>query len=299
MGLFRRRWLVGATLVVVLAAVGVELRYYRRALSLCHPTRVPITDADRAAVRARLPESEEVSFTTDDGVVLRAFYMPSHNGRVLIMGHGLGENRMRWLPDAEMLARHGYGALFFDWRAHGDSGGDTATWGDREQRDFRAAVDFASRRPDVVPGGIAGLGFSVGSTGVLLEAVGDPRVRAVILEAIWTSLVDELRNKFFRLGPVSAWAAIRAFEHAGVQPDNVRALDHVAELRRPLLIINGTLDTDTPVAVSRRVFDAAAQPKELWIVEGSEHGMYAQVAPVEYERRILRFLDDAFAAQRP
>ncbi|MBE9471816.1 MAG: hypothetical protein IMY75_06905 [Chloroflexi bacterium] len=37
----------------------------------------------------------------------------------------------------------------------------------------------------------------------------------------------------------------------------------------------------------------AGEPKDLWIVPGCGHGGYLQVAPEEWERRVVTFLDEA------
>jgi pimeloyl-ACP methyl ester carboxylesterase len=211
------------------------------------------------------------------------------------MGHGLGENRVRFVPDAEFLARRGYGSLFFDWRANGESGGDMSTWSDREQRDLTAAIDFASKQPDVVDGHLAALGFSIGASTVAVCAANDPRIRAVILEAVWPSLEDELNNKFRRYGFLSRWPGLAEFRHEGVSFDRIRPIDVVGRIApRPMLFIEGSIDSDTPPFVMDRVYDAAGEPKRRWIAEGAEHGYFRQVAPADYERVILAFLDDAF-----
>jgi len=41
------------------------------------------------------------------------------------------------------------------------------------------------------------------------------------------------------------------------------------------------------------LYNAAQQPKELWIVTGAGHGGYIGVAPQEYERRVVTFFDKA------
>jgi fermentation-respiration switch protein FrsA (DUF1100 family) len=84
----------------------------------------------------------------------------------------------------------------------------------------------------------------------------------------------------------------------GVDLGNVRPIDHIGEIApRPLLMITGTRDDDTPVAVMQRLFAAARAPKDLWIVEGAVHGNYLATAPAEYERRVITFLDRSLHAQ--
>ena len=296
----RRRGLrVGLALVALLGAIlAVEARYYRGASRACHPPRMAIGAEEKAAARARLPGLEDVAFTTADGLVLRGFYLPAENGATVILGHGLGDNRMHFLPDVEMLARHGYGALFFDWRGHGESDGEGSTWSDREQMDLRAAVDFVARRPDVQEGRIAALGFSIGASTVALEAATDPRVRAVVLEAVYTSLDDEVAVKWGGRGFVSRCPARIALKREGLHFSHIRPIDHVAEIApRPILAIAGSDDLDTPVAVVARVYDAATQPKRMWIAQGAGHGEYEKAAPAEFERELIAFLDSAFLVQ--
>ena len=75
---------------------------------------------------ANVPEArlgaafEDVEFTTDDGLLLKGWYVPSKNGAVVISFPGRSGSR----DQARMLARHGYGVLLFDRRGEGESEGD-------------------------------------------------------------------------------------------------------------------------------------------------------------------------------
>jgi uncharacterized protein len=283
-----RRWKIVWAALAVLAIVSAieELRYYRYGLAQLHPARRPI-EAEERKRAGRF--SEEVTFQTSDGLSLRGNFAAPRNGAVVVMVHGLGQNRMHFLAVAEMLARHGYGALFYDSRAHGDSDGDLATWGVAEQRDVEAAVAFASARADKV----VTLGFSVGTTAVFFEATHDPRVRAVILEAIWPDIDDEMTSKAGGRGAFSRYPAVLAMKRS-IDFSRVRPVDHAAELgARPKLFIAGSNDDDTPPAVMQRVVDASPDPKRFWIVPGAKHGEYAATAPVEYERVVIDFLDQS------
>ncbi len=284
-----RRWKIVGAVLAVLAIVSAieEIRYYRYGLAQVHPPRRPIEAADRERAKKF---SEEVTFVTSDGLTLRGSFAAPKNGAVVVMAHGLGQNRMHFLAVAEMLVRHRYGALFYDSRAHGESDGDRATWGIDEQRDVEAAVAFAAARAEKV----VTLGFSVGTTPVFFEAATDPRVRAVILEAIWPDIDDEMTRKAGGRGALSRYPAVLAMKRSGIDFSRVRPIDHAAELgSRPKLFIAGSEDDDTPPAVMRRVVDASPDPKQFWIVPGAEHGEYAAAAPEEYERVVIEFLDRA------
>lgn len=290
--LSRRRLVLGAALALVAAIAAVEVRSFRAGMLFCHPARRHVTEADRARARQAIPTLEDSEFRTYDGLTIRGFYVPPKNGVVVVMGHGHWENRMRFLHDAELLARRGYGALFFDWPGHGESDERPATWGDHEQRDYRAAVDFAVQKAG--PGvKIAALGFSMGSSAVALEAAQDPRVGAVILEAIWPTLDEEMTDKVPRL--MARWAAKLGMKHEGVDFDHVRPIDVIDRIApRPLLILSGSIEHDTPVPVVERVFAAAHEPKRLWVVTGADHGKYHDAQPETYDRTVTTFLDEAF-----
>jgi pimeloyl-ACP methyl ester carboxylesterase len=281
---------IGAALFAALLIVSAieELRYYRYGLSLVHPARRISTRAERD--RARALGGEEVSFESQ-GATLRGTFFAPKNGAVVVMAHGLGEDRFRWLDDVEILQRHGYGALIYDARAHGESGGDTATWGDLEQRDVRAAIDFVM--PHATK--IVTAGFSVGSSAVFLEAAGDERVRAIVIEALWPSLDEEMEAKAGTRGFFSHAPVMIAMKRTGhVDFSRVRPIDHASDLgARPKLFIAGSEDSDTPPPIMERMMDHVPEPKRLWIVPGATHGSYLKTSPAEYERTLIEFLDRA------
>jgi hypothetical protein len=125
-----------------------------------------------------------VAFRTADGVRLSAWYIPARNGAAVVLLPGSGSTRAAVLPQAAVLARHGYGALLVDGRGHGLSGGhamDFGWWGDR---DTAAAVSFLTRQSGVRPGKIAVLGESMGGEQGLAAMGADPRIRAVVAEGV-------------------------------------------------------------------------------------------------------------------
>jgi fermentation-respiration switch protein FrsA (DUF1100 family) len=66
-------------------------------------------------------------------------------------------------------------------------------------------------------------------------------------------------------------------------------------LRSP--IIHGELDGLILAENSRRLYAAAREPMELYILPNAGHGGFLQAAPEEYPRRILAFLEKYLLAQ--
>jgi len=286
---------------IALSFVGaIAARYAIRGYRFTHPPRVVVTADESARARAALPGLEDITLHTEDGLSLRGWFSPGNRGAAVILVSGLGSNRAQLESDALVFGRHGYGVLTFDSRACGESDGNLVTWGDRERLDARAAVDYVRSRHDIDPRRIAILGHSVGASTVAMEASSDPRVGAVILYATWTSLEDEMKANMGRWGALSWGPLLLTMRAFGVRPRNVTPIEHVRDIApRPLLMITGTADDDTPVSIMQRVFAAAGDPKDLWVVDGAGHGEYLATAPVEYERRVIAFLERAFPSSSP
>ena len=55
--------------------------------------------------------------------------------------------------------------------------------------------------------------------------------------------------------------------------------------------LGGASDTRVLPEDTRRLYDAARGPKDLWLVPGADHEDLQAVAPREYESRVLAFLN--------
>jgi dipeptidyl aminopeptidase/acylaminoacyl peptidase len=272
------------------------LRTLRQVLGSLRPARRTLVVADRELAQRTLGSFEAAALRTSDGLTLRGWFVPPKRRAAVALVHAGWGTRMQLLDDAQILAEAGYGVLLFDLRACGESEGDKVTWGDGERRDIVAALDYLSARSDIDPTRIGLLGFSIGGSAVALVAARDARARAVLLHATWTSLEDEVRWKWGTFGRLSAAPALWALRHGGVDVDAVRPLDVIADIApRPLLLITGSEDDDTPVPAMERLFATARAPKELWVVPGAMHGGYVAIARDEYARRVVQFFDGALS----
>ncbi|MBN1311149.1 MAG: alpha/beta fold hydrolase [Anaerolineae bacterium] len=261
-----------------------------------HPTRVPIT---RAPADMGIAGYQDVSFVTVDGLELRGWYIPSRSGAAVILGHGHAGNREQMMLDAQILTQHGYGVLLFDWRAHGESEGDMTTFGLYEVQDLEAAVDYVSAQPEVDREKIGVIGFSMGGATATLGASRDQRIKALIIEGAYAVFGDTARERLKWLPLVGQVGILWGKLTTGVDPDAVRPVDAICAISpRPVLLIYGTLE-DGAIAPgsARQMFDAACDPKELWMIEGARHGGYAATVPEEYEQRIVAFFDESLMGQ--
>jgi pimeloyl-ACP methyl ester carboxylesterase len=249
-----------------------------------------VTQAQADEARRLLPGLQDVSFRTKDGLLLRGWFAPGSNRDAVVFVHGLWANRVAFLAEAGALARHGHGVLVYDSRASGESEGHMATFGDRERLDIKGALDFLGGRSDVDPGKVGLFGCSVGGSAVALASAEDARVHAVLLGPTWLSLEAELRAKYpWPRATIMLWT----FRIAGVDVDAVRPVDVVRSIApRPLLMLSGSEDSDTPVPVMKAL-QAAAPGAERWVVPGAGHCQYIDVSPVDYVQHLDGFFDKA------
>ncbi|MFY1826568.1 alpha/beta hydrolase [Myxococcus fulvus] len=281
-----RRVVAAVVALGVLATLALFARALRHSEAYFHYPRVaPERPSDFA-------DAQDVRLFTSDGLELRGWYVPSRNRAAVVMTHGLSQTRADVLPEARILRDAGYGVLLFDLRAHGGSQGETSTWGDLERRDVRAALEYVRALPDVDPGKVGALGFSIGSAAVAEVAAKDPDVRAVVLLSPFNTLWLAAAYDFRRFGVITQTGALVPFWRRGVQLEEVRTIDAVDHIRpRPLFIVMGTEESGQPLA--DELFAHVREYAQTWRIQGAGHGGFATVEPTEYPRRLRAFFDAA------
>ncbi|MDE2366991.1 MAG: alpha/beta hydrolase, partial [Betaproteobacteria bacterium] len=212
-------------------------------------------------------------------------------GMVLLV-HSIRSNRVEMLSRARFLNDQGYGALLIDLQAHGETPGDRITFGARESEDVEAAVTYLRNN---FPGERLGaIGVSLGAAAIVL-AKPPLRLNAVVLESLHPTIQEAVENRLRlhlgRFGPILAPLLLSQISlRLGISPDELNPISRIGDLDAPLLLISGTDDRHTTVAETQRLFDAARQPKELWIVPGGGHFNMHAYAGREYEEHITGFL---------
>jgi pimeloyl-ACP methyl ester carboxylesterase len=224
------------------------------------------------------PVAKAEILVTDDGVPIEAIHLDGDRGLGFVVAHGFTLNWQRphvWRV-SNRLNLHG-GVVAFDFRGHGRSGGAT-TLGDKEINDVDAAVRYMR---DLGYEQVVTVGFSMGGSIVLrhagliggVDAVvsvsgpgrwyyrGTPLMRRVhwaVEHRTGRILAKRLTNTRISLG---------RWDPVPLPPADAAALISPT----PLLIVHGDRDEYFPADHAEQLFDAASQPKELWIVPGFGH----------------------------
>jgi uncharacterized protein len=213
------------------------------------------------------------------------------DGAVLLV-HSIRSNRVEMLSRAKFLNEQGYSVLLIDLQAHGETPGDRITFGLRESEDVEAAVAYLR---NTFPGErIAAIGVSLGAAAIVL-AKNPLRLDAVVLESLHPTIKEAVENRLRlhlgQIGPVFSPLLLSQLSfRLNASPDELNPISRIGNLNAPLLLISGTDDQHTTMAEAERLFDAARQPKEIWIVPGGGHFNMHAYAGKEYENRISDFL---------
>jgi uncharacterized protein len=284
-------WSISALVAIAIALCGLA------GIVLCesalHQPRRPVPSN---------PEARTVEVSARDGIALRAWLLmpPTPNGDAVVILHGIADSRASQLGLARMFLDHGYAVLAPDSRAHGESGGDLATYGLLEVDDVHRWASWLI--DDRQPRHVFGVGESLGGA-VLLESLAiEPRFSAIVADSSFSSFERIARDRVAQrlpfpqgVGRILAAPPIWAgFLYARLRYGlDFRAASPEAALARsttPVLLIHGLRDKLTPPEHSEILAASNRRRTELWLVPGAGHTGAFAAAPLEFEDRVLGFL---------
>ena len=211
--------------------------------------------------------------------------------------HGYGCRRQQMLDYAQVLHQAGYSTFLFDFHGRGESDGDAVTLGFREQRDASEAVIYLRSRGDVDMTRLGVLGVSMGGSVAILAAAREPEIKAVIADSPFASADLAVEEGFTRVVGLPAFPfapiTLQLIRwRVGFAPQDIVPKEHIADISpRPVLLIHGLDDAKVSPDNSRILYEAAREPKELWLIPGGTHTCGLRENPEEYSRRILEFFD--------
>lgn len=243
---------------------------------------------------------EDITYETPDGLTLNAYFIPpdpSTNGATLIYVHGLTGNRQSFLPQAQTTIEMGYGALLVALRAHDTSEGDVTTLGVNEVNDIEGAITYLQSRTDVNAEHLGIVGQSLGCMVAIPAAAQLPEIDVLIGQSCMADFRQNMDNAIreivglppFPFAPLIAFFGQRT---AKVDIDEVKPINHIDDIApRPVLLIHGDVDTLFPVQNSYDLFEEAAEPKQLHILNGIGHWPFYEEAGDEIDAQIVPFLE--------
>ena len=116
-----------------------------------------------------------------------------------------------------------------------------------------------------------------------------PEIEALFVD----SSFDSLDSEFDFLVPypfINPLAKFIAQVETGINLDEVNPLDEIGRISpRPVYIVHSTADTVASPFAGERLFDAAKEPRFLWLENNAAHLAIYLENPRRYQRRLTDF----------
>ena len=276
-----RERLIGLAVALVLGCVAFVygLRWLESLMTF-RPARMSEQGSKTPAEGAQI-----VWFNSADGTRLNGWYFESQSKpatATIIFCHGNGGNisNVGWV--GQRFAKHGFNVLLFDYRGYGASDGVAAGEAGL-YADGDAAVAFVVNNKGVRPEQIILYGQSLGTT-VVADVASRGKYGAVVIESGLSSASSVAATALPWLPTWLHFLGRNRFESAR----------KLANVKSPILIAHGDPEGTIPTQEARRLFAAANEPKQLLIVPGAGHVVFAS-AGEPYLSQVERFMRDAMA----
>ena len=214
---------------------------------------------------------------------------------LVILFHGYAADKTSLLREAKILIGLGQSVLLVDFRGSGGSSESYTTVGIREGDDVAAVVRYANENLLQVHTSTILFGHSMGAVAIL-RAVHEHSVApdAVVLEAVFDTMLNTVRNRFAALGVSSFPSAELLVFWGGWQADfcgfSHNPVDYATSVRSPTLFMHGVDDSRATIAEGRRVFEAVRGPKEFMEFEAVGHQTYASKYPYEWQTAVAEII---------
>lgn len=221
---------------------------------------------------------EDVAFSASDGVRLHGWFVPGEGDVTWLWFHGNAGNISHRLDNLKRVQdRVGVNVFIFDYRGYGLSQGKPSEQG--TYRDGEAAVAYLRSRHDIDPDKIIYFGRSLGAS-VAVEMATRHRPYALVLESSFTS-VPEMARLTYPFLPV--WPFLRT---------KYDSLAKMGKVEAPVLMLHGDRDDIVPLEIGRKLFLAAHEPREFFVIQGAGHNDTYLVGGGDYFRVLRRFVED-------
>ena len=258
-------------------------------------------------VQRGTPESyhlpfEEVFFSSRDGTRLHGWFVPAVGAALgtVIHFHGNYGNQTYYFNQVQWLPAKRFNVFTFDYRGYGRSGGKPSKRGVYE--DSVAAIEYILNKPGVDHRNVFIFGQSLGGVNAIVAAAQNdfPQIRAVAVEGTFESYRSEARDRMeaatrekignipclsLQIWPVSFFAVTDSYS----PEDYIKMISPI-----PVLLIHCLQDAIVYYQHSERLYEAARDPKQLWLIEGCGHLKVFAGAQSDsaYRQKLVQFFLD-------
>lgn len=244
---------------------------------------------------------DTVVLKTKNGILIDAWYSKPDSAAkgTVILFHGIMANKGMLAAEAAEFRYQGYNVMLIDFRAHGNSAGNTTTIGFRESEEVKLAYDYLAGKGER---NIFLYGNSMGAAAVT-RAVAEYNLRpaGIILEMPFASLQSHLRARaraqgFRGIGEkpfgflVTLWIGVER----GFSGFNYKTTTYAKKVNCPVLMQWGALDRYVLRAETDKVYKAiGSSDKKLVVYEKAAHESLLQNEPAKWRLATEAFFSNS------
>lgn len=237
---------------------------------------------------------QTIYLKTKDSLKLEAWYIPvdSALGTVCLF-HGHGGTKSGVFKESEEFRKMGYNTFLLDFRAHGNSEGNTCTIGYDETEDVKLAYDYVKNKGEK---NIVLWGISMGAS-TIAKAVKDYDLqpKKIILEMPFGTIEDAVKGRIKMMGlPPQPIASLLTFwggtEH-GFWAFGMKPQEFVSKIQCPVLLQWGRNDPRVSKAEEDILFKNLTNPDKKFVVyETAGHESLCKKETEKWKKEIAAFL---------
>jgi fermentation-respiration switch protein FrsA (DUF1100 family) len=219
-------------------------------------------------------EYEDVYLQSPDGTTIHGWFIPGHQGKIILFFHGNGGNISHRIEKIRLLCYPEISSFIIDYHGYGRSHGKPS-----EKACYVDALtswEYLARERQIGPDQIVLFGESLGGA-VAVDLAVKRDVGAIILESTFPN-IGTVANRFV---PGLSTLLVRKFD----------SFSKISKVHVPLLILHGDEDEVVPFQLGRKLFEAANEPKEFYTIKGAHHNDTYEVGGETYVQTIQRFIE--------
>ena len=212
---------------------------------------------------------------------VHAWWIPAaeSSAPALLYFHGNGSNNGDLTELAAIFHQLEVSVLLIDYRGYGQSSpifpNET-----RVYEDATAAWQYLTQVQQIEPEQIFVYGHSLGGAIAIELATKHPEMAGLMVEGTFTSIQDMAGlMPGIKLFPLR-WLVTQRFDN----------LTKIKSLQTPILILHGTADEVIPLSMSKELYAAAPEPKQLEIIEEAGHSNLPEFDLPEYLQTLKQFI---------
>lgn len=237
---------------------------------------------------------ETVTLVTHDSLHLSAWYIPAEGtakGTVALF-HGHGGNKSGVAKEAEAFRKMGYHTLLVDFRAHGNSEGNTCTIGVNEAEDVKLAYDYIASRGEKH---IVLWGISMGAASIT-KAIHDYQLQPtkIILEMPFASLHEAVQSRVKMMGlpaqPMSMLLTFWGGTLHGFWAFNNQPSQYAKAIKCPVLLQWGANDHRVKRSETEAIYKNLPTQKRLVVYDNSGHESLCAKETAKWTNTVNEFL---------